>query len=68
MKEVIIKKLVAIRKVLRNPEGDYPEITLSIGIAFSTEGMTEELYQKADKALYYVKEHGRNGYKFYDEM
>lgn len=68
MKEVIIKKLVAIRKVLQNPEGDYPEITLSIGIAFSMEGMTEELYQKADKALYYVKEHGRNGYKFYDEM
>ncbi len=68
MKDVIINKLATISTVLRNPSDGLPKVTLSVGIAFSPEGMSEELYKEADKALYYVKEHGRNGYKFYDEL
>lgn len=68
MKDVIINKLATISTVLRNPSDGLPRVTLSVGIAFSPEGMSEELYKEADKALYYVKEHGRNGYKFYDEL
>lgn len=42
-------------------------ISLSIGIAqFPIHGKTfEDLYRSADKALYYVKEHGRDFYKLY---
>lgn len=68
MKDAIINKLVTISTTLRNPSDGLPKVTLSVGIAFSPEGMSEELYKQADKALYYVKEHGRNGYKFYDEL
>ena len=41
------------------------QLAVSIGVAI-TDGITEysELYMKADRALYYSKEHGRNQYKF----
>lgn len=44
----------------------------SIGIDFLESGVTcaedfEIMRKNSDKALYYVKEHGRNGYKVYDE-
>lgn len=68
LKDVIINKLVSINTVLQNTEDGLPKVTLSVGIAFSAEGMAEDLYKKTDRALYYVKEHGRNGYKFYDEL
>ena len=68
LKDVIINKLISITAELKNPRDGLPEVTLSVGIAFSPSGMADELYKKSDKALYYVKEHGRNGYKFYDEL
>lgn len=50
---------------------DNPEIkvSLSIGISiFPKDGEDIEiLYSKADKALYYVKNHGRSSYHFYDD-
>lgn len=68
LKDVIINKLVSIKNVLENTKDGLPKVTISVGIAFSAEGMSEDLYKKTDEALYYVKEHGRNGYKFYDEL
>ncbi|MBQ9360202.1 MAG: GGDEF domain-containing response regulator [Lachnospiraceae bacterium] len=43
-------------------------VTLSIGIAmYPKHGKTfEELYNAADQALYYVKEHGKGSYHMYD--
>lgn len=43
-------------------------VTLSIGISIYPEHGTkfEELYSAADKALYYVKEHGRASHHIYD--
>ena len=43
----------------------------SIGIDFMDGGVTcaedfESMRKNADKALYYVKEHGRNNYQIYD--
>ena len=67
-KDVIIHKLSSIGLELKNPKDGLPKVTLSVGIAFSPKGMDEGLYQQSDKALYYVKEHGRDGYKFYDEL
>ena len=31
-------------------------------------GNFEEYYIKADKALYYVKQNGKNNYRFYEEL
>lgn len=48
---------------------DLPKATLSIGAAFeSDEGPEENIFRKADKALYSVKATGRDGYAFYNEM
>ena len=45
------------------------EVTLSIGIAISPENGKnfKELFEAADKALYYVKQHGRNGQRIYTD-
>jgi GGDEF domain-containing protein len=44
-------------------------VTLSIGVAFSAAHPGEvDLYKAADRALYVVKERGRNGYAFFDQV
>jgi len=47
--------------------GDGTAVTLSIGVALApSDGYDfESLYSKADKALYHVKENGKNGCYFY---
>lgn len=65
---VIENKMDSINRVLQNPDDGLPKVSLSIGVAFSEEGMAEDLYKKTDKALYFVKEHGRNGCKFYEDL
>lgn len=46
------------------------QVTVSIGISSAPhDGMTyETLYEAADKALYSVKNEGKNGYCFFDEL
>lgn len=45
-------------------------VTVSMGIAQAPmDGVTfEALYENADQALYYVKNDGKNAFRFYDEM
>ncbi len=52
--------------LLLNPKDDLPPVSLSVGAAFADrENPGESIFKDADKALYYVKEHGRNGCSFY---
>ncbi|MCI8836121.1 MAG: GGDEF domain-containing protein [Ruminococcus sp.] len=67
-KEVIEKKVQEMNRKLQNPEDGLPPVSLSVGISFSREGFSEDLYKNTDQALYYVKENGRNGWKFYEEL
>ena len=53
-------KLIRINEALKNPQKDIPPVTISAGVAFSEEGFTEDLFAKADKALYEAKEGGRS--------
>lgn len=66
--QVIKHKMDLIRKELQNTSDGLPLVTLSVGVAFSTSGYSDELFNQADKALYAVKEAGRNGMKFFDEI
>lgn len=51
---------------LTHQEDDLPAVSLSVGTAFADrENPGESIFKDADKALYYVKEHGRNGCGFY---
>ncbi len=51
-------------------EGITMAISASIGIALypNDDLEIEGLIRKSDEAMYYVKEHGRNGFKFYSDI
>lgn len=71
--EVIAKKAELICEAVRKihpAEGGAPRTSISIGIARRVNDESfEELYQKADKALYIRKaQQGRNGYTIYDNI
>ena len=67
--EIIEKRAAKICELVRNviPE-PFNIISVSIGIALPSKSSSfefEELYSMADKALYDVKNSGRNDYRFY---
>lgn len=66
MKDDIVTILENVRELLADRSDGMPEITLSVGVAFSDpEDQMGMIYRHADRALYRVKESGRNGYEFY---
>jgi len=65
LKYVVEAKIQHVREMLAATQ-DLPPVTLSIGISFSERDNREDVYHKADLALYDVKERGRNGYAFYE--
>lgn len=65
---VVRHKIESIVMALHDTSDGLPDMTLSVGVAFSEQtGPSLSLYEAADKALYLVKERGRNGYAFYGE-
>ncbi len=59
-------KIGEINKQLAAQEENVPAVSLSVGAAFmDRENPGESLFKDADRALYYVKEHGRNGCRIY---
>lgn len=67
MKTSLLKKAAMMNEILKNPSDDLPPVSLSIGIAFGKNGFADDLYTKADRALYIVKENGRCGCRIYEE-
>ena len=65
-KDAIEEIIIAINQKLQKPNDDSPPASLSIGIAFSDNGYQNELYHKADQALYKAKEAGRHCCRFYE--
>ncbi len=63
-KDVIEQKIDHMNKMLQSPEDGEPSLSISVGVAFSESGFAENLFEKADKALYQAKENGRCGYAF----
>lgn len=64
-----VKKIMETASLPLEVEGDCIAVTASLGIAIYPTDDTEieALIQKSDKAMYYIKTHGRNGYSFYLE-
>ncbi len=50
--------------------GEHNNVTFSIGVCLAEAGSDsyETMFYNADQALYDVKKHGRDGYRFYDEL
>lgn len=66
LKYTIQEKIDAANEELSNPKDNLPAVSLSVGVAFTDrENPGESIFKDADKALYYVKEHGRHGCSFY---
>ncbi len=68
MKELVREKIRRISTALQDTSDGVPAVTLSVGVAFNDrDGGTADIYKDADRALYVVKTHGRNGVEFYGE-
>ena len=67
-KDLVYAKINSINEILKHPADDLPPVSLSVGGAYSEIGFTDDLYKKADTALYQVKDHGRCGCRFFDEL
>ena len=67
-KNTIKHKLNLINNELQDTADGLPLVTLSVGVAFSKKGYSDELFNQADAALYAVKEAGRNGVRFYNDI
>ena len=65
MQGAVERKIAEMNDRLMHPNDGLPQVSLSVGGAFSENGFTDDLYQKADAALYAVKENGRCGCRFY---
>ncbi len=66
-RESISAKINNINWILRHPEEDLPQFSVSVGVAFSANGYQDEIFGHADQALYHTKENGRCGCSFYSE-
>ena len=66
LKYTIEEKIKWVNEELSRPTEDAPAVSLSVGVAFSDrENPGEDIFKDADKALYNIKENGRNGCGFY---
>lgn len=64
----IVKKIDEINDLLSLPDEDVPIVTLSAGAAFMNKNNSKDsLFKDADKALYYIKKHGRKGCHIYSK-
>lgn len=67
--EQVIKQLFDDFNRAKDTDAQIRKATLSAGICKNNRGdFYEECYTKADKALYYVKQNGKNHYSFYQEI
>lgn len=65
LRYTIEEKTSAISEQLARPEDGMPKVSLSVGVAFADRpNPGESLFKDANQALYYTKEHGRNGCTF----
>lgn len=64
-----VRKLFDSFRAAKNAAAETSAASLSCGLCMCRQGDNfEEYYIKADKALYYVKQNGKNNYRFYEEL
>lgn len=66
LKYTIKDKIAYVNQELAKEENGLPGVSLSVGVAFSDrKNPGDSIFKDADKALYHIKENGRNGCGFY---
>ena len=67
VRRLIEQKVMLINEELAKTEDGLPPVSVSVGVALCRKtDNPQELFHDADVALYYVKDHGRNGVCFYE--
>lgn len=67
IRHLVEHKVMQINAELADASDGVPGISLSAGVSLCREdGDPEKMFREADTALYYVKDHGRNGCCFYN--
>ena len=68
LRDVIVSKVESVNTILASGDDDLPVVTLSVGAAFSTEGMSDkDIYNAADAALKDARESESGNIVFYGE-
>ena len=68
LRSVIVNKVNRVHTILADESDDLPLITLSVGAAFSAEGMSDQdIYHAAEGALHQAKQSDVNNIVFYGE-
>ncbi len=68
LRETILTKIELVHAILDDDASDLPAVTLSVGAAFSTEGMNDQdIYHAASTALVQAKQAQSNSVIFYGE-
>ena len=68
LRETILAKIELVHAILDDDASDLPAVTLSVGAAFSTEGMNDQdIYHAASAALVQAKQAQSNSVIFYGE-
>lgn len=66
LKYTVEEKVNWINQELADTSDGLPSVSLSVGVALTDrKNPGPDIFNDADKALYHVKENGRNGYGFY---
>lgn len=66
--QILIDKIKKINKKMQNPvTEEIPKVSISCGIAFSTNGFSHDLVRRADITLYHIKHNGGNDCCIYDQ-
>ena len=67
-RELITRKYNSIAEELGKQEDGIPAITISVGVAFSNDGIAQDaLYKNADSALYHAKKDKKSKIVFYEQ-
>lgn len=65
--DTVIEKINILNNYIAKIDMDY-YVSVSAGMAFSTNGYSKTLYENADKALYKTKENGKRGISVWDQV
>ena len=68
MREAVTSKVEIVNSILADDSDDLPLVTLSVGAAFSVEGMDDkDIFRAANAALDQAHKNGKNSIAFYGE-
>lgn len=64
---IVKRKILSVNEKLVNIKDGIKPVSVSVGVAFSEKGFSEDVFKNADRALYIVKENGKRGCEIFED-